>query len=613
MFLQLRFHHTLLCLAITAFTLFGNHSLIAQEFIKTRKSKTKCYVIDITDGTKKQYISWDGERKNKYAHGVGTLSLKSFNTETKTWDDEKYYGKCLMKDGLFVSTKRAHFFPSFYKGELNRYGQPHGQGYQKWNKDEDAVLASFTGSFKDGKPFGAGEMLLKNGNLITGRFDNRKTVGDATIKYTDNTQYIGDTKNFLPHGKGIMISYGRDTVEGTWIHGKKNGQFILHNFSTKVPNIRVSYTDDISTELQDFEKLRYSPSVSGLQHFIQQYPETDLAKLAQIELTEKLAGFEWVRPNEIVVGENPLNNVLKDFSPANDWELQFEVTQGNASLLIYYDDRLFEATKAHKYPSSQVDTSVSYGQSKSNEANKPVQPGFYSVIKSDDELSYYRNGEYLGKITMILSKRQKCFDRMFICLGNDSDQGATVKSFSIKSRSQVSRAAIETCAFNALNKSNIPEMENYLRRFDQGIHYNDVKLAIKARSDLLVARARQRREQKELALRQEQAKRQAIIEKKKRRDEAIRNIPIGGKICFSADYVDERSWLGLSFGKTKFSMIVTAFVERKEGRRYQVRIVDVASTNDAYYESPKYNGVNLRERDIVWINPFVGEQWYVCY
>ena len=70
----------------------------------------------------------------------------------------------------------------------------------------------------------------------------------------------------------------------------------------------------------------------------------------------------------------------------------------------------------------------------------------------------------------------------------------------------------------------------------------------------------------------------------------------------------------LSLGSEDYTMIVQAYIERKAGDSFQIRITEVSSTSRRdNWTTPTYNGDELRERDIIWIKPIRDRNWKPCY
>jgi len=97
----------------------------------------------------------------------------------------------------------------------------------------------------------------------------------------------------------------------------------------------------------------------------------------------------------------------------------------------------------------------------------------------------------------------------------------------------------------------------------------------------------------------------------KRREERrlydIRNAEIGEKLLYSESWTWQEGWIFVERGR--YTMMVTCFIERKEGERYQLRIGDVKSSDPNRHSSPTINGVRVSKGDIIWARPLVDDRW----
>ena len=123
---------------------------------------------------------------------------------------------------------------NIYKGNLNRYGKPHGYGilnykneviYQghivnnrfegkgtmKWIKDKQ----TYSGEWKNNVRHGTGKMYYSNGTIYSGEWKNDSIHGEGIMEYKDGRQYEGVwTDKFT--GKGIIYYPNNIVYEGIW-------------------------------------------------------------------------------------------------------------------------------------------------------------------------------------------------------------------------------------------------------------------------------------------------------------------------------------------------------------------------------------------------------------
>jgi tetratricopeptide (TPR) repeat protein len=131
------------------------------------------------------------------------------------------------------------------------------------------------------------------------------------------------------------------------------------------------------------------------------------------------------------------------------------------------------------------------------------------------------------------------------------------------------------CAFCAYK---LNYMEEAGELYDQAIKLNpSVAINAEARKEA----------QQHIAEKQRQER-----EREERRLAAIRNAEIGEKLLYSENWKwEEGAWIFKESGS--FTMMVTCFVERKEGPRYQLRIGDIQSSSSQRSATPTINGVEV--------------------
>lgn len=115
-----------------------------------------------------------------------------------------------------------------YEGDFNGEKQKHGQGVYTWvEADEDEgfkKIASYEGSYADGKKNGVGKMVFPNGDVYHGEWKDNKMEGEGTYTYAKTKDiYSGTWVNNKKQGEGCY-EYGEDSskLQGTW----ENGSFV---------------------------------------------------------------------------------------------------------------------------------------------------------------------------------------------------------------------------------------------------------------------------------------------------------------------------------------------------------------------------------------------------
>ena len=113
---------------------------------------------------------------------------------------------------------------------------------------------------------------------------------------------------------------------------------------------------------------------------------------------------------------------------------------------------------------------------------------------------------------------------------------------------------------------------------------------------------------------------QAFIAEKKRKEQQdqeevealrivkIKSAQIGDKLLFS-DTWSWRDGIWVFHSSGSHTMMVTFFIERIEGDRYQLRAGDISSSDSYRYTTPEINGVKVSKGDIIWARPLNGKQW----
>jgi hypothetical protein len=108
-------------------------------------------------------------------------------------------------------------------------------------------------------------------------------------------------------------------------------------------------------------------------------------------------------------------------------------------------------------------------------------------------------------------------------------------------------------------------------------------------------------------------------ERIQQRKDAFSNAKIGDRLCFTQNWsrTEEGLWLIIkltSDKKINYTMNIIAFIEQINGDNFMIRIAQISSSNKNEYSTPDIKGLKYREGDIVWINPFLGENkdWYFC-
>jgi len=84
--------------------------------------------------------------------------------------------------------------------------------------------AKYVGEFKDFKPHGYGSFNWANGDKYFGEWKDGKSHGSGTKIWKDAREYSGEFKNDKLHGKGIFYYPDGKKYVGDFINGKRHGE-----------------------------------------------------------------------------------------------------------------------------------------------------------------------------------------------------------------------------------------------------------------------------------------------------------------------------------------------------------------------------------------------------
>ena len=84
--------------------------------------------------------------------------------------------------------------------------------------------AKYVGEFKDYKPHGYGNFAWANGDKYFGEWKNGKSHGNGTKIWSDGREYSGTFKNDKLHGNGTFYYPDGKKYVGEFINGKRNGE-----------------------------------------------------------------------------------------------------------------------------------------------------------------------------------------------------------------------------------------------------------------------------------------------------------------------------------------------------------------------------------------------------
>ena len=84
--------------------------------------------------------------------------------------------------------------------------------------------SKYVGEFKNFKPHGYGNFAWSNGDKYFGEWREGKNHGNGTKVWNDGREYLGDFKNDKLHGVGTLYYPDGKKYEGEFINGKRHGE-----------------------------------------------------------------------------------------------------------------------------------------------------------------------------------------------------------------------------------------------------------------------------------------------------------------------------------------------------------------------------------------------------
>lgn len=191
-----------------------------------------------------RWCTYTGNFQNGFPHGKGALTYHPGSPYIRS---EGTFELGEFKDGKLDFSQSSPY--KSFQGRLT-FGKP-TQGILTYRYPEmEPYVTDYDGRIVDGLPHGQGIMhfsayspyALYIGSFASGSWDGqgrifyrcRYKIKDTTYeRYNNKQEYVGDLKNGMRHGKGVM-TYHSDhrekwaKYEGEFINDKLSGQGILH-------------------------------------------------------------------------------------------------------------------------------------------------------------------------------------------------------------------------------------------------------------------------------------------------------------------------------------------------------------------------------------------------
>eukprot|EP00164_Ancoracysta_twista_P006738 GFYU01009444.1.p1 GENE.GFYU01009444.1~~GFYU01009444.1.p1 ORF type:complete len:770 (-),score=130.59 GFYU01009444.1:1527-3491(-) len=171
---------------------------------------------------------YEGEWKEDCKHGFGVYTGQEGNTYKGEWVQGKMEG----------CGKKVWTNGDVYEGAW-RAGRAHGKGRMTYHTGE-----VFAGEWVEGQRNGYGSKVFRDGSRYDGQWLTNKAHGKGAVtdqvglRYTatfkhgvrksdkvqhNTDEYLGEDKDGIPHGQGIMKYWRGDQYQGQWKNGVKCG------------------------------------------------------------------------------------------------------------------------------------------------------------------------------------------------------------------------------------------------------------------------------------------------------------------------------------------------------------------------------------------------------
>ena len=95
-------------------------------------------------------------------------------------------------------------------------------GALEW--DPSAVVATYTGEFRNGRPEGQGELVMRDGLAYRGRWRTGRADGEGRLQLPSGEEYVGGFRNGFARGIGHLIDVTGETYDGAFAAGLPDGR-----------------------------------------------------------------------------------------------------------------------------------------------------------------------------------------------------------------------------------------------------------------------------------------------------------------------------------------------------------------------------------------------------
>ena len=220
---------------------------IVSEKIKSAKGENIYYQYFLNSKSK-TVIKLQYERERGIDMDIFKLNTKreSYCSDVKAdWDQQKIEeAEAIKKQEQILEAQKK------IKKEQSSLIECRGNNYKKWTKCKGSYEAEtghkykglfidgkiikgisiypggakYVGEFKDYKPHGYGNFAWTNGDKYFGEWKDGQAHGNGTKTWKDGREYSGDFKNDKLHGSGTLFYPDGKKYKGEFINGKRHGK-----------------------------------------------------------------------------------------------------------------------------------------------------------------------------------------------------------------------------------------------------------------------------------------------------------------------------------------------------------------------------------------------------
>ena len=178
------------------------------------KEKRKSYCLNVKSDWNKKKIDDKklSEEQKQILEAQKKLKKEKTNLITCQGNDHKKWTKCT---GIYKSETGHKYDGIFINGKILKGTSIYPGG------------AKYVGDFKNFKPHGFGTFFWKNGDKYFGQWLNGKSNGSGTKTWKDGRKYSGIFKNDELHGEGTLIYPDGNKYVGEFLNGKRHGKGVF--------------------------------------------------------------------------------------------------------------------------------------------------------------------------------------------------------------------------------------------------------------------------------------------------------------------------------------------------------------------------------------------------